>query len=293
MDARNPQSVFDLLFALIAHCKKYATFSSDEKGYTMAPKEDRYNIRVLDRAFTVISVLQDGKPRSLTELSEEIDLNSSTTFRMLSTLNYYNYVERNEETGKYKLGLACLELARAYSQTNDVRRAALENLELLRDETNETIHLGVLNEMDVVYLEKLHGNHAVGLMSSRVGSRLPAYCTGLGKVLLAYEDAVAVKDYYNDPGKLMKYTDTTLHTLDDLMKQLAVVKERGYGFDYGEREPDVSCVAAPVYDMNGEVVAAISLSGPSSRLTSLDQDHPFCRKTVQAAKSVSANLGYH
>ena len=258
----------------------------------MAPKEDRYNIRVLDRAFAVISVLQDGKPRSLTELSEEIDLNSSTTFRLLATLNYYDYVERNGETGKYELGLACLELARAYSQTNDVRRAALENLEHLRDETNETIHLGVLNEMEVVYLEKLHGNHAVGLMSSRVGSRLPAYCTGLGKVLLAYEDPMDVRDYYRDPGKLIKYTDTTLHTLDDLMNHLALVKERGYSFDHSEREADVSCVAAPVFAMDGSVVSAISVSGPSTRMEPLEEKTDLIQRTVEAARAISAKLGY-
>lgn len=258
----------------------------------MASKEDRYNIRVLDRAFAIISVLQDGKARSLTELSEEIDLSSSTIFRLLATLNYYNYVERNEETGKYKLGLACLELARAYSQTNDVRRAALENLERLRDEINETVHLGVLNEMEVVYLEKLHGNHAVGLMSSRVGSRLPAYCTGLGKVLLAYQDPVDVKVYYSDPGKLVKYTDTTLHTVDDLMKHLALVKEHGYAFDHSEREHDVSCVAAPIFAMDGKIVAAISVSGPNTRMEPLEEKSDLIERTLEAAHAISAKLGY-
>lgn len=258
----------------------------------MAPKEDRYNIRVLDRAFAVISVLQDGKARSLTELSEEIDLNSSTTFRLLATLNYYNYVERNEESGKYKLGLACLELARAYSQTNDVRRAALESLERLRDDTNESIHLGVLNEMEVVYLEKLHGNHAVGLMSSRIGSRLPAHCTGLGKAMLAYKDPVDVKVYYSDPGKLKKYTNTTLHTLDDLMNHLTLVKERGYAFDHSEREPDVSCVAAPVFAMDGSVVAAISVSGPNTRMEPLEEKLDLIERTLEAAHAISAKLGY-
>jgi DNA-binding IclR family transcriptional regulator len=258
----------------------------------MALKEDRYNIRVLDRAFAVISVLQDGKARSLTELSEEIDLNSSTIFRLLATLNYYNYVERNEETGKYKLGLACLELARAYSQTNDVRRAALENLERLRDETNETIHLGVLNEMEVVYLEKLHGNSAIGMMSSRVGSRLPAYCTGLGKALLAYQNPVDVKVYYSDPGKLIKYTNTTLHTLDDLMNHLVLVKKHGYAFDHSEREHEVSCVAAPIFAMDGSVVAAISVSGPSTRMEPLEEKSDLIEHTLEAASAISAKLGY-
>ena len=103
--------------------------------------ENRYNIRVLDRAFRILALLSDGKPRSLQELSVEIDLSSSTTFRQLATLVYYRYVQRDEQTNQYTLGLSCLELARAYYEGNDLRRVALPELERLRNETKETIRL--------------------------------------------------------------------------------------------------------------------------------------------------------
>ena len=114
------------------------------------------------------------------------DLSTSTTFRLLSTLVRHRYVERDEQTNRYSLGLACLELARSYYLGNEVRRAALPELDKLRNETRETVHLAVLDEMEIVYIEKLEGLQPIGLMGSRVGGRSPAYCTGVGKALLAH-----------------------------------------------------------------------------------------------------------
>ena len=257
----------------------------------MGQKEERYNIRVLDRAFRVLSVLSDGELRSLTELSEEIELNSSTTFRLLATLAYHRYVEREEQTGKYRLGLACLELTWAYHKSSDIRRHALPELERLRDETAETVHLGVLNEMEVVYLEKLHGHHAIGLMSSRVGRRLPAYCTGLGKVMLAYTNPELVRAYFEQI-KFHRYSDTTIQSVAELMDHLEQIRRQGYGLDRGEREVEVRCVAAPIFDINGKVVAAISVSGPAGRLEPLETNQQLIARTLRAAQTISARLGY-
>jgi IclR family KDG regulon transcriptional repressor len=254
--------------------------------------EARYNIRAVDRGIQVLSVLSDGKPRTLTELSEEIALNSSTTFRLLATLAYHNYVERDEPTGEYRLGLACLELARAYLVGSDIRQAALPELEKLRDDSTETVHLALLDKMEVVYLEKLHGLHAVGLMTSRVGGRSPAYCTGLGKALLAYTDLEKVSEYFWQAG-LHRYTDTTIQTVDELVEHLKQVRGQGYAFDRGEHEAEVRCVAAPIFDLNGQVVAALSVSGPAGRLEPLETKHELIDRTLQAARAISARLGYH
>ena len=258
----------------------------------MERDEARYNIRAVDRGLQVLSVLSDGKPRTLTELSGEIALNSSTTFRLLATLAYHNYVERNEPTGEYRLGLACLELARAYLVGSDIRQVALPQLEKLRDDTMETVHLAVLDKMEVVYLEKLHGLHAVGLMTSRVGGRLPAYCTGLGKALLAYADPHKVRAYFSQH-ELTGYTNTTIQDLDELMTHLEQIRSQGYAFDHGERETEVRCVAVPIFDLNGQVVAALSVSGPAGRLDPLEAKQELVDRTLQAARAISARLGYH
>ncbi|MBL8153699.1 MAG: IclR family transcriptional regulator [Anaerolineae bacterium] len=257
----------------------------------MGPKEDRYNIRVLDRAISILSVLSDGKPRTLMELSEAVELNSSTTFRLLSSLASHSYVERDEQTGKYALGLACLELARAYQMNHYLRRAALPELEALRDETGETIHLAVLDRMDVVYLEKLHGLHAIGLMSSQVGARLLAYCTGLGKVLLAYIDPERIRSHHEQAG-FIRFTDTTITDVEVLLAELAAIREQGYALDRGEHEPDVRCIAAPIQDAQGKVIAALSIAGPASRMEPIENNPARIDRILQSAQDISSRLGY-
>ena len=251
----------------------------------------RYNVRAVDRALYILSALSDGKPRTLTELSEEIALNSSTTFRLLATLAHHNYVERTEPSGRYSLGLACLELARAYRPGNDIRRAAWPELERLRDVATETVHLAVLDQMAVVYLEKLHGLHAVGLMSSRVGGRSPAFCTGLGKALLAHAEPALVREHYRQVG-LPRYTGTTLQTITELMDHLVQVRSQGYALDRGEHEAEVRCIAAPIFDINGHVVAAISVAGPAGRMDPVETRSELINMTLEAARTISARLGY-
>ncbi len=254
-------------------------------------KENRYNIRAVDRAVRILSVLSDGKPRTLTELSEEIGINSSTTFRLLATLAYNSYVERDGQSGAYRPGLGCLELARAYHESNDVRQAALPALETLRDDTKETVHLAVLDKMEVVYVEKLHGLHAIGLMSSRVGGRSPAYCTGVGKVLLAYISPELIRSHFEQVG-LHRYSEATIQSLDELIDHLESVRRQGYALDRGEHEAEVRCVAAPIFDMTGNAVAAISVSGPAGRMEPLETNLELVNKTRETARSISTRLGY-
>lgn len=251
-----------------------------------------YNIRVLERALRVLRLLADGRPRSLTQLSEESGMSVSTTFRLLATLSSHSLLERDRSDGKYRLGLAVLEMARSYLEGNDLRRVALPVLERLRDETGETVHLGILDGMEVVYLEKLHGHHAIGLMSSRVGGRSPAYCTGLGKVLLAHCQPDAVRHHFEAHG-LKRYTSKTLRTVSDLMHHLEQVRDQGYGLDDGEHEPEVRCVAAPVFDLSGQAVAAVSVSGPGARMDPLEEQRQLIERVQQAAAEISHRLGHH
>lgn len=254
-------------------------------------KDDRYNIRVLDRAISVLSVLSDGRPRTLGELSEEVALNNSTTFRLLSTLASHNYVERDSQTSKYTLGIACLELARSYQASNTLRRASLTELQALRDETGETIHLAVLDHMEVVYLEKLHGLHAIGLMSSHVGGRALAYCTGLGKALLAFLEPEEVREAFKNT-TFKRFTNTTIVELDQLMVELETIRQQGYAFDRGEHEMDVRCVAMPIFGADGQVTAAISIAGPANRMEPLETDQERIDGMLRTAAVISARLGY-
>jgi len=254
--------------------------------------EARYNIRVLDRAISILTLLADGTARTPAEISEAIELSPSTTFRMLSTLAYHHYVLREEATNQYRLGLACLELAHAYLTGNDLRRISLPELEVLRNETKENVHLAVLEGMEIIYLEKLPGLHAIGLMSSRVGGRSPAYCTGVGKVLLAYQKLDGVQAYYQVNG-LPRYTEHTITNLTDLVSELEAIRRAGYGFDHGEHEDEVRCVAAPVFDITGQVVAALSISGPEARMDPLEENYDLISLILRSAMNISRQLGYN
>jgi DNA-binding IclR family transcriptional regulator len=258
---------------------------TDEQG------ENRYNIRVLDRAFRILALLSDGKPRSLQELSGEIDLNTSTTFRQLATLDHYGYVQRNEQTNQYTLGISCLELARAYTEGNDLRRTALPELEKLRNETRETVHLAILDKMEIVYIEKLQGLHAIGLMGSRAGGRAPAYCTGVGKVLLAHQAPEVIKRHFMRR-KLQRYTDNTITSYPELVSELASIHSQGYALDHGEHEFQVRCVAAPIFDMKGDVIAGLSISGPADRMEPIEQNRALIEKAKRVANNISVKLGY-
>ena len=254
-------------------------------------RSDRYNIRVVDKAVRVLNVLSDGKPRTLTVLSKEMDINSSTTFRLLATLLSHDLVQLDEATGNYRLGLACLELSRAYHTGNAVRTAALPEMEALRDDTKETVHLGILADMEVVYLEKLEGLYAIGLMSSRVGGRAPAYCTGLGKALLAHAAHASQPEGLGDY-RLKRYTDTTITSQEELVENLEQVRQNGYSLDLGEHEREVRCVAAPIFDQYGKTVAAISVSGPKDRIDPVQENLELIERTKQAARNISKRLGY-
>jgi len=253
--------------------------------------ESRYNIRVLDRAFRVFSLLSDGKPRTLNEISEAIQLSPSTTFRLLTTMASHSYVKRNETKNQYQLGLSCLYLARAYQDSNDLRKVALPELEALRDETKEAVHLAIFDSMEVVYLEKLPGLQAMGIMSSRVGGRSPAHCTGLGKVFLAYLPPNEVSSYFAERG-LQKYTETTITDMTELSKHLATIRRQGYAFDKGEHEIEVRCVAVPIFDMSEQVVSALSVSGSSIRLDPLEENQDIIQKACRTGSNISRQLGY-
>lgn len=253
---------------------------------------NRYNIRVLDRAFRILELLSDGKPRTLQELSGEIGLHTSTTFRQLATLVHYRYAQRNEQTNQYTLGLSCLELARAYYEGNDLRSVAMPELEKLRNETKETVHLAILDQMEIVYIEKLQGLHAIGLMGSRVGGRSPAYCTGVGKVLLAYLAPGVIKDYFIKR-KLHRYTDNTITSFAALVSELTSIHNQGYALDHGEHEFEVCCVATPIFDMRRDVIAALSISGPTDRLEPIERNQDLINKAKQTAYNISTKLGFH
>lgn len=251
----------------------------------------RYNIRVVDRTLNLLKLMSDGKTRTLTEIARETSISSSSVFRILATLSSHNFIQKDDNTGEYELGLSCIEMAGAFFKSVDIRQQALPELEKIRDLTSETVHLCILDQMEVVYLEKLHGLHAIGLMSSQIGRRAPAYCTGVGKALLAYQDQGNVRSYFKERG-MREFTENTITNVDMLMDHLDQIRGQGYSIDDGEHENGVYCIAVPIFDFSGSAVAAISISGPSERLAPIGQSQTLINWIQDTGVAISKKMGH-
>ena len=250
---------------------------------------DQHITRSVARALTILHLFTVGEAEiSLSEISQRVALHQSTVFRLLATLGAVGFTEQNPHTGRYRLGPASLSLGQAFLRHSDLRQLAEAPLASLRDHSSETVHLATLYGTEVLYLEKLPGLHPIGLMSSRVGDRAPAHCTGLGKAMLAYQPEAAVRQTFS--GGLPGYTPRTVTRINALLEDLEKVRQQGFAVDDEEHEVGVVCVAAPVFD-SSRMVAAISASGPADRIRQGMRNRDLTQAVLAAAAETSAKLG--
>lgn len=229
----------------------------------------------------------DPRGDSLSELAAALAMNKSTLLRLLTPLCEVHLIEQDNTTGRYRLGWRTAQLGHAYLERLDLRGAAHGVLQRLMRETSETVHLVVADFPDVVYLDKVDSPKPVR-MYSRIGSRQPAYCTAVGKALLAHADELSIRQVI-DAG-LAPRTPSTCTTEDALRVELGRVRERGYAVDDVENEPEIRCVAAPVFDHSGAGACAVSVSAPAARLGRARVPE-LGRLVTTAAAEISRRLG--
>ncbi|GED69351.1 IclR family transcriptional regulator [Brevibacillus reuszeri] len=245
-------------------------------------------VKSLDRALQIFEVL--GSRRGgygVTEISKEIGLNKTSVYRMLSTFVRHGYVEQDAE--KYKLGYKVLELSSALLESIDLRTEAKPFLKELGNVTNEVIHLVVYDRGEVVYIEKLEGNETLR-MHSKVGTRAPMHCTGFGKVIMAYLPSAEVAKII-DRQPMEAYTINTIVDKNELLENLQEIKRKGFAYDLEENELGISCIAAPIFEHTGKVVAAVSISGPTMRMTT-ERLAELQEHIMDIANKISGRLGY-
>ncbi|MBP3040629.1 IclR family transcriptional regulator [Bacillaceae bacterium Marseille-Q3522] len=247
-------------------------------------------VKSVSRALDIIALvsLKNGG-LGVTEISKQMDINKSSVYRILSTLVRYGYVEQDMETGRYKLGYTFLEISSKLLDSIDLRAEAKPFLKELEKETNEVIHLVVYDQGEVVYIEKLEGNEMLR-MHSRVGKRAPMHCTSVGKAILAHLPEKAVSDILERKG-FPVHTDKTITKKDVFLKELAKVRQRGYALDLEENEYGIICIAAPIFDHLGKVAAAVSISGPTIRMTQ-ERLQKLKPRMMETGKQISARLGF-
>jgi len=255
-----------------------------------APPRDlnRYAVDVVDRAVDVLELLRDvGRPLSLQEISLRLEMVKSSTFRLLCTLERRGYVERLDVNGRYCLGVQWRSFQRGLPAHQPLTEVAVPYMRRLLEQFGETINLGVLREGEVLYLEMLESPHSFR-MAAKVGSRSPVHSTALGKAIAAYLLADEV-DALISRG-LPPLTPRTVTSPAAWKRELSRTKARGYAVDNGETELDASCLGAPIFVAGGQVIAAISLSGPASRVRAMQV--AAARSLVERCASISRALGH-
>ena len=266
------------------------TVFTRKKLSILARNRRKYVIQSVEKALKLLKVFTDSKPDfSLMEISNLIGLNPSSTYRLLVTLEESDYVEQNPQTGRYHLGLASLRLASGFQEQNDLRKVALPIMQRLRDTYKETVHLARLVGSEVIYLEKLVALLPIGIIGVPPGGRAPAYCTALGKVMLAYQPEEEVRRRYQAIG-LETFTPYTIHTVEQLLSELATIRCQGYAFDNQETNLGVRCVAVPIHNGSHTTIAAMSISGPMERIDVLVNQRGVIEALLSASRQISERL---
>lgn len=246
-------------------------------------------VQAIDRAVMVLNCFnEDRKEMRLSDISDMLDINKSTVHGIITTLKYHGLIDQDEETQKYRLGLGLLALGNRVQNSMNIRNIAKPYIDKVCNITEETVHLGTLDNMEVVYLDKAESKQSMRIVTS-VGSRLPAYCTGIGKAMLAYRDKDILEELI--PVDLTKYTPNTIANRELLMKNLGLIKNKGYSTDEEEYNLGLSCVAAPIFDSNNQAKFAISISGPTMRMTE-EKIKESIKVIKEAAMEISYKLGY-
>ncbi len=245
------------------------------------------SIQVIERMMTLLDALAASpEPASLKQLASATKLHPSTAHRILAAMTAARFVER-QESGTYGLGIRLLELGNLVKSRINLRQVALPFMQELHESIGEAINLGARHDDDIVYIERTSSGRSLVRVVYLVGGRAPLHLTSLGKLFLAAEPPQQVRDYARRTG-LPGKTPRSLTTLAALEKELDKVRRHGIAYDDEEAEVGLKCVAAPIHDDEGRIVAALSVSAPADR-----HDPQWAALVRQAADGASHALGYN
>jgi len=251
---------------------------------------NRYRIHVIDRAVQILNCFGfDHQELSVSKIGTMTGLHRSTTHRILMALEYNELIKQNPDTSKYFLGIKLFKLGHQAASQLNLQEMSRPFLSRLMNETKETVHLAILDDGQVLYLDKVEGPHALR-MPSRVGRHIPTYCTSLGKAMLSCLDDHEVKNILRKQ-TVKPFTANTIKNGDQLLAELRLIRKRGYAVDNEEVEIGLRCVGAPIRDYTGCMVGAISVAAPSARLA--EKKTPTIGRMVMViAGEISEKLGY-
>jgi DNA-binding IclR family transcriptional regulator len=244
-------------------------------------------VQSVDRALTILGILARLGEAGVTEIAGELGVHKSTAFRLVATLEQHGMVEQNDERGKYRLGFGILRLAGATTARLDVVQEARPICRKLAADSGETVNIAVLSDRSALYLDQVAGQSALQ-SHNWVGQHIPLHATSNGKVLLT---GLSSAELDNRLPKLAPYTSATVTSKARLRKELAEVREQGYAVAVDELEVGLTAIAAPIYNAHGDVIASLSVSGPTFRLNEA-RVKELVPAVQDAAEEVSRRLGH-
>jgi len=259
----------------------------------MKKQKSEYLIQTVANALKLLEAFHDEEELGVTELSRRLDLHKNNIFRLLATLELQGYVEQSSNSDRYRLAVGCLELGQSYLRSRGLLRRARPLLEEMSAESEESSHLAVMRDFEIVHLDGVSPDRLVST-GLRIGRKLPVHCTALGKVLLGCSSETVHEAFDRDCGEepLAQRTPATIVDSHKLFDHVRSAVLRGYAIDIEECELGLACAAAPVYNKIGETIAALSVSGPAFRLTEERLLGEIVPMVVDAAGRLSHELGY-
>lgn len=243
----------------------------------------------LERTLDILELLgEHGSGMRVHEICDRLGLNKSTVSRMLATLAEREFVEKLKD-GSYRIGVRIVEISSIHLNSLQLKTEALPYMEELQNKTGLIVHLATMMDKEIMYLEKLSPTANLR-MYSQIGKRAYMHCTGLGKAMMAFLDRGEVESIIREKG-LPKVTEHTITDREKLSEELLKIRERGYAFDEEENEIGVRCIAAPIFDYRGKVIAAISACGFLENYP-YNREEEFIKEVLECVQNISKSMGW-
>ena len=261
-----------------------------EEFAMIRPRESKSApVGVVTKVLRILETLHEAPAGlQLKDVALQTSINKSTAYRFLAHLEHEGYVFR-DVTGAYAIGVRLARLASGTSYQTTLRKISRPILQQLWKATGETVNLAVMDGREVLYLDVMESSHTFRLVS-QVGLRRPVYCTALGKVMLAFIPEEE-QQYFFEGMTFERFTPHTLKGAAQLRKEFASIRQRGYSIDNEEAYLGSRCIGAPIFESSGKIAAALSVSGPTTRVTR-EKLTAFATAARNAAMAVSRRLGY-
>lgn len=248
-------------------------------------------VQTLERSLDILEVLaQADEPLGVTEIGNRISLHKSTVHRILQTLCYRGYVDKEKESERYHLGIKIVELGIRFFNDLEIRKVAAPYLTELAKSLDEVVNLVLPDDGEVVYIDKTESSHVVS-MQSKVGRRAPMHCTAVGKALLSTFPKDEVLHILETKG-MPEHTPYTITDPEKLLANLREIQESKIAVEHEENEIGIICLGTPVFDFSGRAIGSVSVSGPASRMQEKGIDK-IGQALKQVGEEISKNLGFN